>query len=509
MRAEGCDGPVPRLRRIPSVPVTRLIGLDVGAVTALSAYVREDGRPALLGERDASATVTVSAGRCRVGAGPGDTAAGVARHVVCRYGEPGWRLAVPGGGHLRAAEVGALIVRDLATGAARRLGEPVTGAVLTAPAGFGDAARRTARQACAIAGLRVYRVLQQPTAVGLAALDRGLTDSTALVYALGGSAFDVAVVRIEPDAVEVLAARGDARLGGLDWDTALMRLLDPDGRLRGDAAREPALRAVAEAARRRLSLATRTAVRAGALGLDTTVSRARFGTATAGLVERTRVLTEQVVAEAGLGWDTLDRVLLAGGATRMPMVRRMLEDRWGRRIGADVDPDLAAVAGAAVYADRGADLQAAGTAARSRPPVRVREVSSHGLGTLTRDPDSGVLHNTVVLRANTALPASRRRTVSTLGDNQRAVHLELTQGDTADPAGVRRIGAASIALPPLAAGAPLGLDCGYDADHVPHLTITDLGRGTILHRDVVRNTDLMSRRELAEAVRRAGRIKPA
>lgn len=487
--------------------MTRLIGLDIGSITASSAYLREDGRPLVLC-REASATVTVSAGRCRIGdAAPADPAAATARHVTCRYGEPGWRLAVPGRDQLHAAEVGALIVRQLAIGTARRLGEPVTGTVLTVPAGFGDAARRTARQACAIAGLRVYRVLQQPTAVALAALDRGLCASTVLVYILGGAAFDAAVIRIEPDAVEVLAARGDAGLGGLDWDTALLRLLDPDGRLRHDAALESTLRAAAETAKHRLSLATRTSVRVGRIGLATSITRTQFAAVTADLLDRTRVLTEQVLAEAGIDWDGLDRVLLAGGATRMPMVRQMLEERWGGGIGTDVDPDLAAVTGAAVHADRGADLHPAGTATRSRRPVRIREVSSQGLGMLTRDPDRGSLLNTIVLRANTALPASRRRVLSTLGDNQRKVHLELTQGDTTDPAGVRRIGSASVVLPPLAARSPLALDCGYDADHVPHMVITDLTSGTILHRDVARNADLLSRQELTEATRRIRRIR--
>ena len=497
-----------------------VIGLDIGAHSAWVAGADPAGRPVTLTDRHRdrlSPTVALDGSWCRVGGSPpqGVGPVSVARSVPCTYGDPGWRLDGPVGPPMRAAEVGSLVVRQLRTDAERILGGPVTGAVLTVPAGYGDVARRTAEQACQIAGLAVHRTLLQPTAVALAYARSRRHDTLALVYSLGGGSFDAAVVRIAPDRVDVLAARGDPALGGLDWDHVVMRLLNERFRAEGGAdlladdtwAQE--LQATAEAVKRRLSAADRAVARLSRSGRSRLValSRSEFIEATAPLLRRTEDITESVLRSAGVSWDRLDLVLPAGGGTRIPGVRALLQGAWGRRIEPGVDVEQAAVLGAADYAARGADLPRTGARGPLGTALRVGEVASYGLGTLARDAASGVLRNLVVLGANTALPASRRRLLGTVEDGQRFVHLEVTQGDDPDPAAVQRIGWASFRLPPLAAGAPLEIDYAYDLHQVAHLTVTHPPTGRILHRDVVRNAAVMSRHAVTESTRRMRRLR--
>ncbi|HSV67223.1 MAG TPA: Hsp70 family protein [Mycobacteriales bacterium] len=491
-----------------------MIGIDLGTSFSAAARVGAAGRPELIpGRHGKLRTPSV----VRVGVGP----AGAARRwpapasrvvplVKTALGDPTWRFAVPDGPALRAEEVAALIVRQLRCDAQRALGGPVTGAVVTVPACAGDAARQATVNALRIAGLAVRSVLNEPTAAVLAHWLPG-TAGTALVCDLGGGTFDATVVRTDDRTVEILASEGDRTLGGIDWDSALMALLNhrfqdaggPDLLTADDTALE--LRSKAEVAKQQLSVDEQTVMLLGANGLSRVVqvSRSEFECAAADLLARARELTEHAVAAAGLGWSGLDRLVLVGGATRMGMVRGMLEQLTGRSAERPASPEESVVRGAALRArlveavehgDLPGDLPGAVPA--------IVEVASHGLGMLVRDVATGTRRNVVVLPANTRLPAERRDVFATVEDNQPRVEIEVTQGDDVDPAAVCRLGRRSVLLPPLPAGAPIGVAYGYDPDQTAYVEVTDLTSDERLARFEVRAAGAMSDREVAESIAR-------
>lgn len=496
----------------------RLIAIDLGATFAVVTGIGPTGRPVVLRDRErrrsTAAVVSFEGGGARVGrAGqhPGGMAAlAVARFVSCAYGDPAWRFTTPDGQALRSVEVGALILRRLAEDAERALGTAVTDAVLTVPACFDDTARRSALEAGRIAGLTVRRLLNQPTAAAIGYAAESAVEGAVVVYALGGGAFDATVLRIADRRFEVLATRGDPALGGLDWDNVLMRMVNRRFRADGgpdllrDRLAEAGLRAAVEAAKCRLGAADRTGVRLSSAGVDRTipVTRIEFEEATAILLGRTRELTQLAVADARLGWSQVDRVVLAGGSTRMPMVVDMLRHLTGRRPEGSAEPGEIAAKGAAIYGRGVLAADAADLPPHAGPPVQVREVASYGLGTLARDAASGALRNVVVLPANTPLPASGRSLFSTIDDGQTRIELDVTQGDDVDPLAVRRLDRVSFAVPAYPAGAPIEVVYGYDADQFARLEVTDASTGRVLGRTEVRNNAVLGPSELAAAAAR-------
>src|SRR6266550_4276373 len=282
-----------------SATVGRVIGVDLGTVFSVVARVTSRGRPKVVPNRDGGrktrSAVLFDGGVPVVGRtaeGSTGTASGVARFVGSALGDPTWRFRAPDGTAFRSEEISAIIIRRLKEDAERALRDEVTDAVLTVPACFDDASRRATADAARIAGLTVRRVLNAPTAAALAYGPAIAAGSTVLVYALGGGAFDATVLRFGEDEIDVLATRGDRMLGGLDWDNALMRLLNrrfqaaggPD--LLGDSASEEHLRDRAELAKHCLTTGSQARVLLGAADVarTMTVRRAEFEAVTVGLL---------------------------------------------------------------------------------------------------------------------------------------------------------------------------------------------------------------------------------
>ena len=460
------------------------ISIDLGTTYAVMARPGNSGSPQIIlnrhGQRKTLSTVSFPGGAPEVGVDPLHQPPGtVVRCVKDTIGDPTWRFR-RADLSFRSEEIVAIILSQLATDAERTLGTRVTDAVLTVPASFEAVARRALRDAGAIAGLRVDRLVNEPTAAALAYQQRVSADRTVLVYALGGGAFDVSVVRLSPDGVDVRATRGDRRLGGWNWDNVLMRLLQArlrSGRgpdlLRGEAG-AAYLRGRAELLKRQLTITRRaeTVVRCNTGSWRIPVTRTEFEAASAPLVTRTRDLVRAVLADTGLTGSDLDRVVLVGGPTSMPMVRRMLRRLLDVPLEDSIAPAEVVALGAALLASGVAeDPEPAGPGVR-RPP-RVREVASHGLGVLARDSETGVVRNVVVVPAGTDLPAAGQTTVTTSEDGQTRAVIKVTQGDSTHPAEVRVLGRHVIALPSRPAGVRIDVSCSYDAAAVPHVEVID------------------------------------
>ncbi len=346
-----------------------LIGIDLGTTFCAVAALDERGRPVTVPNRDGD-VLTPSAvylgpdGTAVVGQPALDLALDhpdrVATLVKRRmgYADLGHPVA---GRTFRPETLSAVILRKLADDAARQLGR-ITGCVITVPAYFDDTRRKATMDAGRIAGLDVLDIVDEPSAAALAYSLHGAdgpTPGTVLVYDLGGGTFDVTVVSLGKKRFRVLAVEGDVRLGGKDWDDKLVDwAADRFQREAGgaDPRLDPlslvALQAAAERAKRTLSKVEQTTLTVTHAGrrVPVPLSRAEFESVTKDLLVRTRLTTQQVLRQAALTWDKIDRVLLVGGSTHMPAVGKMLAEVTGKEPDRSLAVSEVVARGAAAHA---------------------------------------------------------------------------------------------------------------------------------------------------------------
>jgi molecular chaperone DnaK len=452
--------------------MTQPIGIDLG--TTLSAVARLDaaGRTAMVLNSEGQ-TLTpsvvlfedeaVTVGREALKACQ-TQADRVARWVKRDMGNPTFSQPLAGQ-HLPPEAIQACILRQLRNDIVREVG-PDFRAVVTVPAFFDDTRRRATAEAAEMAGLPLADIVNEPTAAALAFGEKlgylsgpGTTRQplTVLVYDLGGGTFDVTVVRLEPGHIRTLATDGDVHLGGYDWDLrladfaaeAFQRVYGADPR--SDLKTRHALLAAAEEAKLALSARQRSSITIAHAGkrMDVPVTRAEFEDRTADLLRRTSHTARQTMTAAGLNWSQIDRVLLVGGATRMPMVTNMLRELTGRDPHGEVHPDEAVARGAALYAAH--VLGAQGVAA---PAVAVTNVSAHSLGVEGVDVKTSLRTNYIIIPRNAPLPARVTKKCVTRKPGQTSVHVNVLEGESTLPANCVRIGRAIVR--PLPAGLPAG-----------------------------------------------------
>ena len=362
--------------------------------------------------------------------------AGGALGIVLQDGAGGSRTLSP-------PEVSSLILRELKRRAEAALGEEVTRAVITVPAYFNDSQRQATRDAGRLAGLDVLRLVNEPTAAALAyGLDKQ-EEALVAVFDLGGGTFDVSILQLREGLSEVLSTGGDTRLGGDDFDRRLMALLQRE--LGGDAwsAEDLAiLRDAAERAKRELSAADVAKVELPVAGGTRVVqvSREAFEAASADLVERTLARCRQALKDAGRQPRDVDHVILVGGATRIPAVRRAVEAFFGKAPHADIDPDAVVALGAAVQA---------GILSGSSTDMLLLDVVPLSLGIETM---GGVF--TRLIDRNTTIPAAAREQFTTAVDDQTHVEVHVLQGERELAKDCRSLARFRIPIEPATAGLP-------------------------------------------------------
>jgi molecular chaperone DnaK len=361
------------------------------------------------------------------------------RSIKRRMGSP--ETVMVGGRNLTPPEISALILRELAEWARASLGELPQKAVITVPAYFSDAQRAATREAGALAGLEVVRILNEPTAASLAYGYGDGSRHTALIYDLGGGTFDVSVVTMEGDVTEVLASHGNNRLGGDDFDDLLAaRLMDEFQKQHGVDLRKgyPAaharLRWAAEEAKKKLSFEAYVTIREDALielggkprHLEMEVSRDEYEGMIRPLVESTLDSVSKALQDSGKGPSDMDAVLLVGGSVRTPLVFNLLSDRIGLEPRGDVHPDLCVALGAGVLASR---LSGHGV---GRVLV---DVSPYSFGISFLGDRGGVSYPHCyrpIIRRNTPLPLTRTEQYVTSHPYQTEVDLHIYQGEDDD-----------------------------------------------------------------------------
>ena len=334
-------------------------------------------------------------------------------------------------------EVSAFILRHLKSMTEEFLGETVEQAVITVPAYFTDKQRQATKDAGEIAGLEVVRIINEPTAAALAyGLDRE-EDQFLIVYDLGGGTFDISVIEINSGVIEVRASRGDTKLGGDDFDAALVKYIAEDFQqqygvdLREDQRALARLTRAAERAKIELSDAPFAQIReefiatkgSKPLHLEMELERSRFEGLINNMLESTIECVQQALEDASLSVDKINKVLLVGGSTRIPLVSNMIENIMQVQPHLEIDPDLCVAMGAGAQA---------GLVAGEPIDVVLVDITPHSLGIETAEWQMGMPipdRYNVIIRRNTPIPVSRSEVYTTLSPDQEAVEIKVYQGE--------------------------------------------------------------------------------
>ena len=472
--------------------MARAVGIDLGTTNSAIA-VLEGGEPTIIpnaeGARTTPSVVAFSkTGEVLVGEiAKRQAVTNVDRTIssVKRHMGTDWTTEIDGKKYT-AQEISARILQKLKRDAEAYLGEPVTEAVITVPAYFNDAQRQATKDAGQIAGLKVERIVNEPTAAALAyGLEKGKEDELILVFDLGGGTFDVSLLEVGKDddgfsTIQVRATSGDNHLGGDDWDQRIVNWLIDQVKaktgadLSKDAVALQRLKEAAEQAKKELSSATSANISLqylsmtadGPIHLDETLTRAKFEELTADLLERTKKPFRDVMAEAGVTVSEIDHVVLVGGSTRMPAVTEVVKElTGGREPNKGVNPDEVVAVGAALQA---------GVIQGDRKDVLLIDVTPLSLGIETK---GGVM--TKLIDRNTAIPTKASEIFSTAEDGQPSVLIQVYQGEREFARDNKLLGTFELSgIAPAPRGVPqIEVTFDIDANGIVHVSAKDRGTG--------------------------------
>ena len=466
--------------------MSKVIGIDLGTTNSCVA-VLEGGEPVVIANAEgARTTPSVVAftknGERLVGetakrqaiTNPDRTIASIKRHMGESY-----TVEIDGKSYT-PQDISAMILGKLKADAEAYLGEKVTEAVITVPAYFSDAQKQATKDAGKIAGLEVKRIINEPTAASLAyGLDKAEGAQKILVYDLGGGTFDVSVLELGDGVFEVLATNGDTRLGGDDFDNAVLNFLadsfmaEHGVDLRNDNMALQRLKEAAEKAKKELSSAQTTKINlpfitvseAGPLHMDMDLTRARFDQLTSDLVDRSIEPMKKAMADAGVTNADISKVILVGGSTRIPAVQAAVQKVTGKEPFKGINPDECVAVGAAIQA---------GVLTGEVNDVLLLDVTPLSLSIETL---GGVA--TKLIERNTTIPTKKSQIFSTAADNQTAVDVHVMQGEREMAAGNITLGRFQLTgIAPAPRGIPqIEVTFDIDANGIVNVSAKDLGTG--------------------------------
>jgi len=501
------------------MPDVQAVGIDLGTTNSAVAWVDESGRTAMLRNSEGDlltpsvvlfddAEIIVGKEAVRAAAAHPDR---VAQWVKRDMGAPVYSRPIRGQ-YLPPEVIQSCVLRKLRADVVSALGTAAK-AVITVPAYFDEPRRKATADAGEMAGLTLLDIVNEPTAAALAfgevlgylhSSGTVRQEMVVMVYDLGGGTFDATLLRLAPGDVRTLATDGDVQLGGHDWDSRLVAYAaEAFQQMHGSDPREDPstlsrlYNEVVEA-KHALSARARTLIRVEHAGrsAEVPVSREQFEEMSADLLERTAYTIRQLLSAASLQWKDVSRILLVGGATRMPMVSRKLQELTGILPDRTVNPDEAVARGAALYAKYLlSPLEPGGPA----PSYQVTNVNSHSLGIEGIDPETMRRINVVLIPRNTPLPARHAEKFITKAEGQRSIVVQVLEGESSLPGDCTAIGRTVIRdLPPgLPQGWPIEVtfEYGVNGRLTVHAAVPGTSRETALEleRDVGLSREGISR----------------
>ena len=496
----------------------KIIGIDLGTTNSCVA-VMEGGKPVVIpnaeGMRTTPSVVAFTKTGERLVGEPAKrqavtnaerTISSIKRHMGTDY-----KVSIDGKDYT-PQEISAMILQKLKADAESYLGEKVTEAVITVPAYFNDAQRQATKDAGKIAGLKVERIINEPTA---AALAYGLEDESeqkVMVYDLGGGTFDVSIIDIGDGVIEVLSTNGDTHLGGDDYDDRITKWLVDEFKaaegvdLSQDKMALQRLKEAAEKAKKELSSATTTdinlpfitATAEGPKHLDMKLSRAKFEEITADLTERTALPVQNSMKDAGLSNADLGKVLLVGGSTRMPVAQEKVKQLTGKEPSKNLNPDECVALGAAVQGGKMSGEEGASD-------VLLLDVTPL---TLSIETLGGVA--TPLIKRNTTIPTRASQVFSTAADNQTAVDIHVVQGEREFARDNKTLGQFRLdGILPAQRGVPqIEVTFDIDANGIVNVSAKDKGTGKEQHITITSGSN-MSKEDIDKAVNEAAQFEAA